>query len=86
MWWQVLVMVSNGEGMHVAQMVCTALMMEGSFGLGMVKMEPLPDKHEDMNCVCLETGMSERDSVLPTQENSFNSNSRTYKRQFRSES
>jgi len=59
-------MVSDGEGVYVAQMVCAALMMEGSFGLGMVKMEPLLDKHEDTNCVSLETGMLERDGVSPT--------------------
>ena len=43
------------------------------FGPGYPEVEVLLDKHEYMYCIGLETSTSERDGVLPTQENPFNS-------------
>ena len=47
-----------------ALLPCTALMKVGSVGPD--KMEALLHKHEHTDCVRLESGMSERDGVLPT--------------------
>ena len=51
--------------------------------MGMDKMEVLLDQHKYMNCICLKTGTTERNGVLPTREDSFNGNSGTCDRQFR---
>ncbi len=58
-------------------MLSTVLTLEISFGPGMDKMKVLLGKHENINCVGLKTCTLERYCVLSTQEDSFNSNSRT---------
>ena len=57
-----------------------ALMPGGGFGPCAVTMEVLLGEHECTNCVRLKTSASKGDSVLPTQENMFYSNSRTWDR------
>jgi len=64
-----------GEAGCIAQMASTALMKAGSFGPD--KMEVLLNKHKGTNCVGMKSSALERDGVPPTQENPFNSNSRT---------
>jgi len=71
-----------GEAGCIAQMASVALTKAGSFGPD--KMEALLNKHKGMNCVGMKSSVSERDGVLPTRENPFNSDSRTCDRQFRS--
>lgn len=46
-------------------------------------MQVLLNKHKYANCVSLKTGMPERNGVLPTGEDPFNGNSKTYERQIR---
>ena len=54
-----------------------SIIQEG-IGLSTSKVQPLLNKHKNMNSVCMEASMSERNGVMTIRENSLNSDSRAY--------
>ena len=54
-------------------------MTQKGIGLGMGKVQPLFNKHKNTNSFSMEASTSERNGVMTTQENSLDSDSRTWR-------